>query len=515
MPFDAPWMTAKRAWPRLLFVGAMAWLACVCGVEAQSPELAAKAQQGKQAMAEGKFDLAAKIYAELVEVIPNNPGLLLNLGMARHMAGHDRDAVAPLQAVLKIDPNIFPANLFLGASLLRSGDPAQAIVPLKKAAEINPDYPDVRAMLGDALVALERPAEAVEHYRKLAELRPKAPGGWVGLGQAYEKLAQDAFSGLEKAAPESAYTLAVLANVRVSQQQMSSAFYLYKQAIEKDPGMRGVHQALAEIYRRTEHPDWAAVEVGKEAALPPLHCAAAKDAEKIECAWGQQSFEEVLRLAKAAAAPESFYWQVRAYNQLALQSFGKLAELPESPQRHELMSTIYQRNGRYSDAVEELRAALKLAPGQPDLERELATALYMSRDYTAAAELSAKLLSRQPNDAQLNWLRGDSLLFLQKAEEAIPPLKKAVEADPKLLAAHHALGRAYMQLGQDAAAVPHLKAALPLDEDGSLHYQLGQAYRSTGQMELAKQTLTAYQKMQREVKQEQREAQEEIQITAP
>jgi tetratricopeptide (TPR) repeat protein len=490
-------------------------LACVCSIAAQSPELAAKAQQGKQAMAARNFDLAAKIYAELVEAVPNNPGLLLNLGMARHMSGHDLDAVAPLQAALKIDPNIFPANLFLGASLLRSGDPAQAIAPLQKAAEINPDYPDVHAMLGDALLALERPGEAVGHYRKLAALRPQAASGWVGLGQCYERLAQDSFGRLQKTAPESAYTLAVLANVRVTQQQMSSAFYLYKQAIEKDPGMRGVHQALAEIYRRTEHPDWAAVEDQKEEALPPLHCESPDEAGKIECAWGGKRFEEVLRLAKGTKPPESFYWQVRAYNQLTLQSFGRLAELPESPQRHELMATIFQRNGRYADAVKELHDALKLAPEQPDLERELVSALYQSHDYTAAAELSAKLLARQPNDPQLNWLRGDSLLFLQKAEEAIPPLKKAVEADPKLLAAHHALGRAYMQLGQDAAAVPHLKAALPLDQDGSLHYQLGQAYRSTGQIELAKQTLMTYQNMQREVKQEQREAQEEIQITAP
>ena len=47
-----------------------------------------------------------------------------------------------------------------------------------------------------------------------------------------------------------------------------------------------------------------------------------------------------------------------------------------------------------------------------------------------------------------------------------------------------------------------------------MHYQLGQAYRSTGQIELAKQSCE-FQNMQREVKQEQREAQEEIQITAP
>jgi tetratricopeptide (TPR) repeat protein len=501
---------ARQMWQRVAVVCVFSLLACVAA-SGQSPELAAKAQRGKQAMAEGNFDLAAQLYAELVEAVPNNPGLLLNLGMAKHLAGHDREAVPHLQAALKIDPNIFPANLFLGASLLRSGDAAKAIAPLKKAAEMQPDYPDVRALLGDALLELNRPGEAVEHYQRLTKLRPEAAGGWVGLGQSHESLAQEAFSRLEKAAPESAYTLAVLANVRVTQQQFSSAFYLYRQALEKDPGLRGVHQALAEIYRRTEHADWAAVEAKKEEALAPLNC----ETEKLACAWRDGRVEDVLRLAQAPESPQSFYWQVQAHDRLASQAFAKLAELPPSPQRHEVMATIFQRNGRHAEAVNELRAALKLAPGEPHLERELASALYASRDYNASAELSAKLLARRPDDPQLNWLRGDSLLFLQQVEEAIAALKKAVASDPKLLAAHHALGRAYMQLGQDAAAVPHLKAALPLDQDGSLHYQLGQAYRSTGQLDLAKQTLATYQQMQREAKEQQREAQEEVQITAP
>jgi tetratricopeptide (TPR) repeat protein len=478
---------------------------------AQSPELAQKAQRGKQAMAEGNFDLAAQIYAELVAAVPNNPGLLLNLGMAKHMAGRDREAVAPLEAALKLEPNIFPANLFLGASLLRTGDAAKALAPLKKAAEMQPDHPDVRAMLGDALLDLDRPAEAVEQYQAFTKLRPEAPGGWVGLGQCHEKLAQGIFSQLQKTSPESAYTLSILANVRLTQQQFSSAFYLYKQALEKDPALRGAHQGLAEIYRFTDHADWAAIEMRKEEALPPLHC----ETEKLECAWRDGRFEEVLRLAKAQAAPRSLYWQVQAHDRLASQSFARLSKLPPSPQRHEMMATILRRNGRHAEAVEELRAALKLAPGQPDLERQLAAALYAHRDYNAAAELSARLLSQRPNDAELNWLLGDSLLLLQKVEEAIPPLKKAVASDPKLLAAHHALGRAYMQLGQDAAAVSHLKAALPLDQDGSLHFQLGQAYRSTGELELARQTLAIYQKLQSEAKQQQREAQEEVQITAP
>jgi tetratricopeptide (TPR) repeat protein len=494
-----------------ILAAAAAALVCLAVASAQSPELAGKAERGKQAMAEGNFALAAQLYAELAEAVPNNPGLLLNLGMAQHMGGQDKAAIPNLQAALKIDPNIFPANLFLGASYLRTGEISKALPPLTKAAALEPSYPDVRAMLGDALLEVGRPAEAVIHYRKLTELQPDAAGGWVGLVQSYETLAQQEFQKLEDSFPESAYLMALVGSVRVTQQQYSSAFYLYKQALERQPQLRGAHAALAEIYRRTDHADWAAVEEQKEGELPPPDC----QAEKIECAWRDGRFDEALRLAKEAEQPQSGYWQVRVYNQLAGGSLNQLAALPSSPQRHQVMADLHSRNGRYIEAVEELRAALKLVPGNAALEGELALALYMGRDYQGAIDLSGKLLAQRPADPQLNWIRGGSLLALQKAEEAIQPLKKAVEANADLLPAHHALGRAYMQLGQDAAAVPHLKAALPIDEDGSLHYQLGQAYRTTGQMDLAKQTLTTYQQMQREMKAQQRELQEEIQITAP
>jgi predicted Zn-dependent protease len=156
-----------------------------------------------------------------------------------------------------------------------------------------------------------------------------------------------------------------------------------------------------------------------------------------------------------------------------------------------------------------------MEPGHPDLERELASTLYLSRDYGAVVDLAPRLLRQHPEDPELNWFLGECLLALQKADQALEPLKKAVASQADLLPAHLALGRAYMQIGQDAAAAPHLKAALALDEDGSIHYQLGQAYRSTGQTELARQTLAESQRMQREAQARQRESQQDVQITAP
>jgi predicted Zn-dependent protease len=111
--------------------------------------------------------------------------------------------------------------------------------------------------------------------------------------------------------------------------------------------------------------------------------------------------------------------------------------------------------------------------------------------------------------------KGNILLSSEETEKAIPFLKASLKLNPKLLAAHHALGRAYMQVGQASAAIPHLEAALPIDEDGSLRYQLARAYQATGQAEAAKKTLEEYQQRQKADREEKGKLEEELKIAPP
>ena len=112
-------------------------------------------------------------------------------------------------------------------------------------------------------------------------------------------------------------------------------------------------------------------------------------------------------------------------------------------------------------------------------------------------------------------MMGDTLLDLQKAEEAIPFLKRAVQLEPKLLPARRTLGRAYLQLGQPQQAIPHLKAALPIDDDGNLHYLLARAYQTTGQAELAKAAIRDYQEIAKSAKSEEQATEQQVEITPP
>ena len=101
-------------------------------------------------MQAGRFDAAATIYAELTTARPDDAGLLMNLGMARYMAGHPDQALGPLQKSARLNPSLAPASLFLGASLLDLGRAGEAILPLQRAVTAMPQNADAREMLARA-----------------------------------------------------------------------------------------------------------------------------------------------------------------------------------------------------------------------------------------------------------------------------------------------------------------------------------------------------------------------------
>ena len=476
-------------------------------VLAQTQAQIEKSEQGKQLMAAEKFEEAIPIYRELARSVPNNPGLLLNLGMALQLAGHSRQAITPLQSAIKLDAGIAPAWLFLGAAYVGAGEPAHAIQPLKKYVGLEPQDPGGHQTLGDAFLATNSFREAVVEYKKLAQLEANNPRAWYGLNRCYAALAESAFHAVEKAAPESAWWLALVADERVVHRQFRSAFFFYRKAEALEPNLPGLHLAIANVYRETGHADWAEAEKKKER---PPDCAAMP----LACDSASGHYAELIERTGQTAAPEA-YWQSRASAQLAREAFARLEKLPDSAEIHELRADLLRARRQNLEAIKEWRLALQYAPRDEHLREGLLAALYQARDYAAALPLVEELLRQEPASAELNLTKGDILLSSQETEKAIPFLRASVKLNPKLLAAHDALGRAYMQVGQPSAAIPHLEAALPIDGDGSLRYQLARAYQATGKAEAGKKTLEEYQQRQKADREEKSKLEEELKITPP
>jgi tetratricopeptide (TPR) repeat protein len=444
------------------------------GLWAQSADQSKESERAKDLMTAGKYDQAIPVYRKLVKELPGDERLVFNLALAEYMAGRDRESIPHFEAALKAQPK----------------------------------NPEIRAMLADALMAAGRFEQSAAHFRDLSNAAPDNPRFWYGLGASYQGLAGTAFERLQKGDATSPYVAALVADTRVQRRQYRSAFFFYNEALKQLPGLHGIHAALAEVYRKTGHADWAAVEDQKEAALPPANCAT----HAAECEFAAGHDVQLIALPRgAAASPEALYWQAKAANELALQAFFRLGQMPPSVELHRLRAEIARAQGQHLESVSEWRAALQLQPENPRLKREVAVSLFMAGDYRAALEEARKL----PQSPEVSFLVGDSLLRLEQPEQAVAPLRAALAGDPKMLAADASLGLALSRLGKNAEAITHLQKAEGLDEDGSLHFQLANALRAAGQGEKARIVMGQYQEIVKRNQEQKDEVAREAQIGPP
>jgi predicted Zn-dependent protease len=492
--------------PCLIFA-LLFWLPA--GTAAQSADPATRSRVASTAMSEGRFDEAARIYRELLQSRPDDSGLLMNLGMALAMGGHEADAVAPLERAIKLKPTLTPALMFLGSSYLALGEPQKAIAPLERAVAAQPSDLEHRRLLASAYAGTGRHADAATQLRRATELDPKLPAGWFALGHAYNAVAQDAMATFEERPADGPWRQLLLADALFADGRLTDAFHLYRDSLESLPAMVTVHDSIATIYEKTGHADWAAKERA-QGTFAPSGCVN----RKAMCEFRAGRHRAALVATLGKTDPESRYWRTRAATELARAAFNRLDGLPDSRERHEVRAMLAQSERRYADAIAELTALLKLAPGDPALLDDLGTAYYGARDYERAVDTFRPLLKADPDNVRLLTLTGESLMQLQKADEAVAMLRRAVDRSPEDSVPRLTLGRAYVQKGDFAAAIPLIEPFLEGDQDGSLHVQLARAYTGVGRKERAEALLKRSQELQRAA-QDRSAAQGERAITPP
>lgn len=235
-------------------------------------DLAEVSQQGKAAMVAGRYQQAVALYRELVKALPDNPGLRMNLGIALHSAGQYREAISNFEAVVKEQPDAINVWLLLGLDRLKLGQPREAIAPLEKVVRADESNKQLRLELAEAYLSSGESQQAVTQFEILTRQDPAFAKGWQGLGLAWLALSRDAASELEKLAPDSAYRDVLQARSLVERDRVHAAFKLYREALAKDPGLRGIHRGIAEVYRKNNHPEWAEVEEAREKSIAALGC---------------------------------------------------------------------------------------------------------------------------------------------------------------------------------------------------------------------------------------------------
>src|SRR5437588_11700701 len=105
----------------------------------------------------------------------------------------------------------------------------------------------------------------------------------------------------------------------------------------------------------------------------------------MECDFHAGRYAKIV--AGSAQTAEEYYWQTRAYNELARQAFSHLADLPPSAEVHELLAKIHFSQKSYAAAAKDWGEALKYSPENVYHDQGSAISIRAGRNDEAARHL--------------------------------------------------------------------------------------------------------------------------------
>jgi tetratricopeptide (TPR) repeat protein len=104
------------------------------------------------------------------------------------------------------------------------------------------------------------------------------------------------------------------------------------------------------------------------------------------------------------------------------------------------------RQGKYNEAITELRQLSQSHPGMEGLSHELGVAYYKKSDYMAAIEQFKQALEKDPHDTEATQLLGLSYYLSGRPADAIPFLERVQTWYPRAnVDASYILGQCYIQ----------------------------------------------------------------------
>ncbi len=149
----------------------------------------------------------------------------------------------------------------------------------------------------------------------------------------------------------------------------------------------------------------------------------------------------------------------------ALEDFTRAAALdPQNAECDYRRGLVLERLGRFEEAIEAFRRSWQHDPEKDSAVAHLVDALRKVGDYEGMERAVRDGLLRFPDHAQLLQAAGQLALRRQDYTEAERDLRRAIERDPRLAAAHHDLAKLLARTGREDEARDALLVAKRLDD---------------------------------------------------
>jgi tetratricopeptide (TPR) repeat protein len=290
-----------------------------------------------------------------------------------------------------------------------------------------------------AAVAEYEAAHFPEAAAALEALLPQAPDSFEIhelLGLTYAQLSQDAKSAqhLEAAArlnPKSASAHSNLAVSRVHAGKLASAESEFKRALELEPQNYDVNHNLGELY----------IRAGKiEAAVPYL-----ERAQRLQPVAEDNGYDLALAYLTLNR---------RADARRALRS---LLKAKNSPELHNLLGEVEEKDGNFVVAANEYETAAHLDPSEGNLF-DWGSELLLHRTLDAAVEVFKSASERYAGSARISIGLGIAYYSRGNYDDAVKSLLHAADLSPSDPRVYFFLSRAYdSSPGQASEVIEHFR----------------------------------------------------------
>ncbi len=300
---------------------------------------------------------------------------------------HDFATAEPLlQKVVVEDPGNYQAWFDLGFVLHGLGKTDESIAAYRKSVAANPDVFESNLNLGLTLAQVKNP-EAEQFLRTATGLKPSAH---VEEGQARAWLS--------------------LAHV-VETSNPSEALEAYRQASTLRPTDPEPHLSAGLLLEKQGHFDDAAKEY------------------RLALTLDSSSRDAMTGLANAYMRGHQFPQAEEVLRKLSIAR-------PKDGAIHNELGRVLATEGKKDDAIVELEAGFKLAPGDIAAQRDLGDLYAGAGKYDKAEATYRALLEKTPDDSGLHDMLGKALLKQRKFPEAQQEFMAAVRLKPDFGAAY-------------------------------------------------------------------------------
>ena len=358
----------------LLAVGSMMWVTGPTRGQGPSPA------QDQDCLARAKafeaardFASAADCYASFLKQHPDRADIFQRQGLVYYLSNRFSEAAGAFERALRLDPSLWPAELFLGESEYRTGQYGKALVSLQKVLKVKPDLPEAHFWLGSTLLALGKSEDAAGELEKVPKDSSEAMDAYYLLTQAYHKTAEFYYAQIAKENSDS-YRVHQLAGESLAWEgKYQKAILEYRKALRLKPDLEGAHTRIAEMYREQGSFDLAEREYEAELQTYPLDEEARVRVG--EYLLAQHRVAEAIPQLEWAFRIDKNSWEAcRSLGQAWLES-GDPAKAetwlqaaikinPSDPLSHNLLAAVYRATSRSDLAETESEISRKLSEGK-------------------------------------------------------------------------------------------------------------------------------------------------------